>query len=1038
MLDKSLTQVMLSSTFRNLVKHRDEARRVLKELRIHANQMEDDASVSDRDMIDNSLAMVKASAGYFCIIGKRYGQIRECRQRNPQSLSMTELEFDLAVAMGLPIAVIIMGADYPVADRDNEFDMAARAKLQAFRDRAGLPHRVVGEFNSWEEFLRILPNSVTDIRAAMDRRSAEIASPVRPAPSSTPLPSPENIVPALPPTLQIVKPFTQGHGFVGRKKELSMIDAWAAGADAVLVVEAIGGMGKSMLCHRWLEQKAPADVSRWAGRLWYSFYEEGASMNDFCVHALAYIENRAPRHFRGLRTSELQPLLTAHLNAAPWLIVMDGLERVLVAYHRYDKAQLLDGEAVGDPVKADRDPNRCVHPADDLLLQALTTVTRAKLLVSTRNMPAALVNASGGPIDGVTHEYLTGLEPDDAEQMMIEAGVRGDPTRVQTYLETNFECHPLMVGVVAGLVNTYVPAPGWFDQWLSDPQGSGAVDLSKLDGLARKRDHILKTAYEALDADERKLLGILAFFPGSVSGEVLVLLNPRRPKAPVVVSKPPPAGPCASKVVSRLFDINLKAWRDYEDASAAWRSSSEVKAADSWLGGAARVLQLRGLMIADRRAARYDLHPMVRGFVRHAMRREESAETGRAVADYARSKSPARFAAATKLGDLLRGTEIVTALTLGGHFDEAVAAFIDSGLSEALYVLDFDAARLEIIRPFFSNGWGALPDRISDVRAKLSLAHAASQSLDALNYETLADELQAVLLKSAIAGNDRYLVTYVTTFALMKSQKGAIYGARRLLSLIQTRGEGWVDDEESISARSALIRMDYLRGELALAREAQVLLEADLQSRDVQDVVLRSNVLLSSINLRFRDGVLTDSDIDEAIAVVGNWHSSNLHRYLLKLRGQLLRSRGECAAAINFIEAAIAMARETGSVDRHLEVEYAMALAQVGRSSEAAGIAARLALQTEPLSAGLAELYLAIDRPDDARRFALAGYGKAWGDGPPYALHWELAECRGVLEAVGEPEPRLPAFDPARCERYDFEDALESLLEAGQAAHKAD
>ena len=141
MLEKPLLEVMLSSTFRDLIDQRTYVGDVLKKHRLHAIEMEDDASLSDQDMIDASLAKVDAASGYVCIIGKRYGQVRQCDLRNPHELSLTELEFERAVGRGIPITVLVMGADYPVPDRANEFDLAKREKLQAFRDRAGLPQR---------------------------------------------------------------------------------------------------------------------------------------------------------------------------------------------------------------------------------------------------------------------------------------------------------------------------------------------------------------------------------------------------------------------------------------------------------------------------------------------------------------------------------------------------------------------------------------------------------------------------------------------------------------------------------------------------------------------------------------------------------------------------------------------------------------------------------------------------------------------------------------------------------------------------------
>ena len=82
----------------------------------------------------------------------------------------------------------------------------------------------------------------------------------------------------------------------------------------------------------------------------------------------------------------------------------------------------------------------------------------------------------------------------------------------------------------------------------------------------------------------------------------------------------------------------------------------------------------------------------------------------------------------------------------------------------------------------------------------------------------------------------------------------------------------------------------------------------------------------------------------------------------------------------------------------------------------------------------LALLFLALGETGKAREHALAGYKKAWGEGPPYHNHWDLVDCRKVLAAVGEPEPQLPPFDPSKVKVFDFEPAVERLIEEKMAA----
>ena len=48
-------------------------------------------------------------------------------------------------------------------------------------------------------------------------------------------------------------------------------------------------------------------------------------------------------------------------------------------------------------------------------------------------------------------------------------------------------------------------------------------------------------------------------------------------------------------------------------------------------------------------------------------------------------------------------------------------------------------------------------------------------------------------------------------------------------------------------------------------------------------------------------------------------------------------------------------------------------------------------------------------------------------------MWWELERCRAVLAALGEPEPELPPFDPAKVEPIPYEDEILALIEERKA-----
>src|SRR6185312_10922882 len=105
---------------------------------------------------------------------------------------------------------------------------------------------------------------------------------------------------------------------------------------------------------------------------------------------------------------------------------------------------------------AHRDPAAAIRPQDDDLLRRLAGAAPSKILVTSRLVPQSLVNQASQSIPGVRHERLAGLRPADAEALLRACGVRGDSQRIQSYLERHCDCHPLVTGIVAGLVQDYL------------------------------------------------------------------------------------------------------------------------------------------------------------------------------------------------------------------------------------------------------------------------------------------------------------------------------------------------------------------------------------------------------------------------------------------------------------------------------------------------------------------------------------------------------------------------------------------------------
>ncbi len=200
---------MVSSTFIDLKGHRVAAFDALLANNLFPVGMEANIGAPDDHVISSSLDMVASAAAYICLIGDRYGQTPASATDNPNGLSVTELEFDKAVALGLPIRLLVMGDNHPIPKGAIERDPAKQQKLATFIAKAKRLrpdedlHRIYQTFDSLE-----------DLRVAIQRAAVSLRDHLSQLPTSkastTPDPAPPDPMPAAPapdqPNLSIPAP----------------------------------------------------------------------------------------------------------------------------------------------------------------------------------------------------------------------------------------------------------------------------------------------------------------------------------------------------------------------------------------------------------------------------------------------------------------------------------------------------------------------------------------------------------------------------------------------------------------------------------------------------------------------------------------------------------------------------------------------------------------------------------------------------------------------------------------------------------------
>lgn len=574
-------------------------------------------------------AEVQRADVYVLIAGFRYGS----PVRDQPEVSYTELEFEAAAEAGIPRLVFLIDEDADGPARMFR-DIEHGHRQEAFRARLRSSGLVAVTVTSPDHLETELLQALTELR---------------PPAAARPKPTTDDGRIPTPPQLYAEPTYIGSHTFVGRQAQLDVLDSWAAAADPhpALLFEAIGGTGKSMLTWEWINSHARQTRPDWAGVFWYSFYERGAVMADFCRHALAYMTRQPLEFFARKKQPELSELLSRQLLSRPWLITLDGLERILVAYHRIDAAQLADEDAgQADPI-ASRDPTASIRPDDEDLLRRLASAAPSKILITSRLVPRALLNQAGQPLPGLIRERLAGLRPADAEALLRSCGVSGDSQQMREFLQRHCDCHPLVTGVIAGLVNHYLPARGNFDAWAADPDGGGQLDLGELD-LVQKRNHILRDALAALPDPAAQLLSVLALLSESVDFPTLAALNPHAPPEPNPVDEPtdPTTEPWwedlsadERRSYQQQFHRDSERYRAYLAAMAAWRESPQVAAAPRLLSATVQDLEVRGLVQYDTESRRYGLHPIVSAVARDRLSKSDIDQLGQRVVDHFSARS---------------------------------------------------------------------------------------------------------------------------------------------------------------------------------------------------------------------------------------------------------------------------------------------------------------------------------------------------------------------------------------------------------------
>lgn len=807
--------------------------------------------------------------------------------------------------------------------------------------------------------------------------------------------------------------YSGGPPFTGQVHYLAMLDDWGRSADSVMVVEAMGGAGKSALTWEWSKKRAPGVIADLAGCFWWSFYEGSPSMRKFLQELVAYTSSRMRSHVQQMELTELADEAATQLSDRPYLVIMDGLERLLTPYHTFDPSKLRDEDV-------DLGQRGMIEPQSDSIVRRLAEEP-SKILISTRLVPTALQDRRTGQLlSGVRHIRLTGLNDTDTRELLARLGVQGSEDKLRSFFEP-LGNHPLLIGLVVGLVKDYRPAPGDFDRWFDSGPGRN-LSVDRLD-LTQRSTHILEAALAGLDAWPLELLELLSAFSSAVAWQTLDDLNPHRPRPPIPAAvdltpfgpapEPPdysrfgrsPQGLADRHRAADTYGAELYAWRYRREQAIAlareaqlaeWRQSEPVERADRRLEQGLQDLEDRGLLWWDRDANTYDLHPIVRAYTYGQLDTQKRIRVNERLHSHFAALPAEDMGRAASVEDFTRTITIFRTLVGAEQLNEA-ATYWQKHLRERLQrQLGAHATVVELLTP--------MAHVRRDLRADLGISlWSMGLYSEAITEETgiLADSLTQDLAVHA-----RFALGNLTLSLLEAgSLAAAACGCELRRELNSAAG---VEKDGSLALHEAMLVA--VQGDVF--RAAELLDQADRVGPAGLGLWHKDHISYWRLYLALRaDDTLTSERLSDAAT---GKHSWQYRLDLAALRYEFFVRRQEydrAAAAANEYER---LSRNAG-LDT-VPARSAFVLAKhVGRRPEAdKAIEEALARQPYIYPARFPHYWLAQalwerGRPEAAAH-ADAAYRQAWCDGPPHCRKWDLGDAADLLTAMGRPVPTRPAM----------------------------
>jgi tetratricopeptide (TPR) repeat protein len=849
-------------------------------------------------------------------------------------------------------------------------------KLDVFKQRL-LSENVVSFFKSPEELRGQIIHSLVAYRKSETTIHPRFASDI-----------------PIPPEPYIPHPYTllQTSDLVGRQSELQAITQWATNSATPVFnfIVAIGGMGKSALTWKWFNDIAPS-VLPLSGRMWWSFYESDASFDNFVVRALAYVSRRSKEEVYNIPPFERELELLDFANRECFLFVLDGLERIMIAYSRFDAHRMEDEELDENTANymiesASHDQyyqykkqlRKTVDPRVGSFLRKLTKVKNSRFLVTSRLYPADLQTLTGQSVEGSTAFFLNGLSDEDAVLLWYGLGAKGKRDKLSMIFRS-FNNYPLLIRALAGEVCRYHRSPCDYDQWeKSNPAFNAYKDLP----FIQVKSHVFSHSMQGLTDSELKLMQLVASMKIPINYDALYSL------------------------------LILQ--------NGLYKDESEL---DDELSS----LEDRGLLGWDRKSNRYDLHPIVRGIVWSRLSQSEKVKLYTQIDRYLSKILRTQSTAINDLDDLVVSIEKYNAMIGQEKYAEAWQFFSQNLLEIFFYMINAIQQQVEMLERLFPNGVENLP-QVRNTKTQSLIIHTLALGYDLSGQSGKATRLykQSIQLDENTGNIDDQVITLSAlvdaltwtgklreaeliakqTLKINKDKHSRYREAATLRYLGVSLAARGIESESSQALWKSIDIFSALQQDEPEGLSQAYLAQKYYWMGDYERCMTTAN---RSWRLIQKQKVKRDFIRAARLQGFAYLGFGNLEEANLKLSYSL-----EHARAVNFI---------------HEEIFSLLGLAkiyiQLSNMSEALekldeiweiGYRGPYPIFLSDAHNILVDIHTRSGNIVAAKEAAISAYKYSWCDGPPYAYHWGLETAKQHLDKLGTVYPEMPQFDPSKQE----------------------